>query len=600
MSSNHASESTAAGYPDPVFQAFAVKTTRGRAQEKVERAINDLLGTGWQIQTYGAKRSNFEVFATEGALTAPEAWAVSYQLRAYRGITSAEPVFKAWITDRKDWGFDLDENTTGDVAELEAAPLAGILDWVCGKGKDIEQAKHVEWSLELTRIIQAWSNHFPGSDSRPGASVVIGHPDTGYRNHPEIVGNLLASQGFDLFRNDNDPTDELQHRFPWQNPGHGTGTASVIVSPRRSAAEGVSTFVSGAAPGAKLIPFRVSDSVVILDGLNLARAIERAADAGAHVISISMGGLASDRLHDAVVYAKNKGVIVLAAAGNCVSFVVFPAAYDEVVAVAACDAKREPWRGSSRGAAVDVTGPGDRVWHAVANANDTLAGVGQGSGTSYAVATVAGIAALWLAKHGRTRIIQACGGKEKLPPTFMQLLRATATPVPGWPPGQFGGGLADADKLLAAALPNGATAPTLAPTAQDHAPLDRGGNPTFAHLFDAAMRTGRRRPSVAAGDRSGTPIERLGDRLAALLNTTRDKLPADLGQIGQELAFYMATDPILHRRFATAIAPPSPAPHGEGTSAPAAPIAADDNVENVRQRLLARGVSPALAAKLRT
>ena len=56
------------------------------------------------------------------------------------------------------------------------------------------------------------------------------------------------------------------------------------------------------------------------------------------------------------------------------------------------------------------------------------------------------------------------------------------------------------------------------------------------------------------------PAERLGDRLAALLNTTRDKLPADLGQIGQELAFYMATDPILHRRFATAIAPPSPAP----------------------------------------
>ena len=600
MSSNRASQFTGAGYPDPVFQAFAVKTTRGRAQEKVDRAIKDLLGAGWQIQSYGGKRNNFEVFATEGALTAPEAWAASYQLRAYRGIASAEPVFKAWITDRKDWGADLEEDTTGDAGELEAAPLAGILDWICGKGRDLEQAKQVEWSLELTRIIQAWSNHFPGSDSRPGASVVIGHPDTGYRNHPEIVGNLLASQGFDLFRNDNDATDELQRRFPWQNPGHGTGTASVIVSPRGPAAGGAPTFVSGAAPGAKLIPFRVSDSVVILDGLNLARAIERAADAGAHVISISMGGLASDRLHDAVVYAKNKGVIVLAAAGNCVSFVVFPAAYDEVVAVAACDAKREPWRGSSRGAAVDVTAPGDRIWHAVANANDTLAGVGQGSGTSYAVATVAGIAALWLAKHGRSKIIQACGGREKLPPTFLQLLRATATPVPGWPAGQFGGGLVDADKLLAAPLPNGATVPTLAPTADDHAAVDRGGGTTFAHLFDEAMRTDPRGPGIAAVDQPVNPAERLGDRLATLLNTTRDKLPADLGQIGQELAFYMATDPILHRRFATAIAPPSPAPPGEGASAPAAPTTADDNVEDVRQRLLARGVSPALAAKLRT
>ena len=92
MSNSHASQVTEAGYPDPVFQAFAVKTTRGRAQEKVDRAIKDLLGTGWQIQTYGGKRSNFEVFATEGALTASEAWAVSYQLRAYRGIASAEPV----------------------------------------------------------------------------------------------------------------------------------------------------------------------------------------------------------------------------------------------------------------------------------------------------------------------------------------------------------------------------------------------------------------------------------------------------------------------------------------------------------------------------
>ena len=83
------------------------------------------------------------------------------------------------------------------------------------------------------------------------------------------------------------------------------------------------------APGAKLIPFRVGETVIIFDTLNLARSIEKAADAGAHVVSISMGGLFSDRLHDAIVYAQGKGVIVLAAAGNCVQFVIWPAAYDE-------------------------------------------------------------------------------------------------------------------------------------------------------------------------------------------------------------------------------------------------------------------------------
>ena len=130
--------------------------------------------------------------------------------------------------------------------------------------------------------------------------------------------------------------------------------------------------------------------------------------------------------------------------------------------------------------------------------------------------------------------------------------------------------------------------------------MDRGGASTFAHLFDGAIRTDPRSPDMAAVDQPANPAERLGERLAALLNTTRDKVPADLGQIGQELAFHMATDPIIHRRFATAISPPAPLPPREGTSAPAPPITAEDSVEDVRQRLLRKGVSPALAAKLRT
>ena len=69
-------------------------------------------------------------------------------------------------------------------------------------------------------------------------------------------------------------------------------------------------------PGRSDVPFRVSDTVIVLDTLNLAQAIEMAADSGAHVISISMGGLGSERLHSAVVHATSRGAIVLAAAGN--------------------------------------------------------------------------------------------------------------------------------------------------------------------------------------------------------------------------------------------------------------------------------------------
>ena len=94
------------------------------------------------------------------------------------------------------------------------------------------------------------------------------------------------------------------------------------------------------------------------------------------------------------------------------------------------------------------------------------------------------------------------------------------------------------------------------------------------------------------------PYDRLSSRLADLLNTSRDKLPVDLGEIGQELAFHLATDPILHRRFTNAITPvPARArkdadQQDEGTSD------FTGSLQDVRERLLARGVSRALAGKL--
>jgi serine protease len=596
MGSTHdTSAPVAIAYPEPVFQAFTIKTTSGRARQKADNAVTDVLGIGWQVENYGGKSRNFEIYKEEGELTPLEAWELVYQLRARPGITSAEPVFKAWVTDRVDWG--INPGSREAAPESDAVIFEGALDWLCGQGDDFQAAKDREWSLNLTRVKQAWANHFP--DGSEGDGVVIGHPDTGYRKHPEIVNNLLVNKGFDFFRNDTDPTDELEGGFG-RNPGHGTGTASVIISPKGAPTGTPPDFVSGAAPAARLIPFRVSNSVVIVDGLNLARAIEKATDAGAHVISISMGGLGSERLHDAIVYAKNKGVIVLAAAGNCVGFVVFPAGYEEVVAVAACDAEKGIWRGSSRGAAVDITAPGDRVWRAVANTNENLDNVSQGSGTSFAVATVAGIAALWLAKHGRNRIIQACGGKEKIASTFMQLLRSTATPMPGWPAGQFGGGLVDTDKLLAAPLPDGTTNPIMLDAPEDHAPVGRGGIATFSHLFDEAMRADLVSRNMLAADEPIDSRARLNTRLSTLLNTTEGKLPADLGQVGQELAFYLASDPVLYRRFAGAVSPQgSRAPEAGDASALETPAPTNQKIEEVRQRLLEKGVSRALGAKLR-
>lgn len=577
---NLARTSTVDAYPAPVFQAFTIKTTGSRARHQAQRAVRAVLGSGWEITTYAGRGNFFEVYREEGVVRPAKAWELAYRLRVHHGVASAEPVFKAWVTDRKDWG-----DNAGPAAgvDVEAAIPEEILDWLCGPGENLPKAQVNDWSLNLTQVKQAWTHHFSGRPNKEGEGIIVGHPDTGYRNHPEIATSLLVNQGFDLVDGDTDPRDELLTGFG-KSPGHGTATASVIVSPKGPPVNISVPFVSGAAPAAKLIPFRVSDSVVILDSLNLARAIEKAADAGSHVISISMGGLGSQRLHDAVVYATNKGAIVLAAAGNCVGFVVFPAAYDEVAAVAACDADRGIWKGTSRGPPVDVTAPGDRVWHAVANPDDRLDNVGQGSGTSFAVATVAGIAALWLAKHGVATIIQACGGREKIAPTFIQLLRSTATPVPGWPPGQFGGGLVNADALLTAPLPDGVANPLMLAPHHEHPPVGSGGLPTFTHLFDQALRAGPVGPTALTAQPTGAAPATLTSALSVLLHTTEGKLPVSLGQVGQELAFNLATDPALHRGFATTLSPP-PTP--------------DAGLALLRDRLLAKGVSPALAAKLR-
>ena len=97
----------------------------------------------------------------------------------------------------------------------------------------------------------------------------------------------------------------------------------------------------------------------------LTKAVHHAAARGAHVISISLGGaVPSIALHNAMRDAEEQGVIVLCAAGNQVGFVVFPAAFDEVIAVAASTMDDQHWAGSCRGPAVDITAPGSSVWRA--------------------------------------------------------------------------------------------------------------------------------------------------------------------------------------------------------------------------------------------
>lgn len=315
-----------------------------------------------------------------------------------------------------------------------------------------------EWSVEKVHAGAA-RKLLDARGKGYGAGIRIGHPDTGFTQHPELPLALIDQEADHDFVNDDGSAVDPLVDGPARNPGHGTSTASVIVSPRGAQGVGYAHHVTGIAPEARLVPLRVGKSVIQWSQKNLRDAIYHATAESCHVISISLGGLPSGSLHAAIQHAVSQGVIVLAAAGNYVRIVVWPARYDEVIAVAACNEDDEPWSGSSRGREVDVAAPGEAVYRAYWREDEDgalKADVDPSSGTSYAVATVAGVAALWLAYNGRDALLARYPGAA-LPRVFARLLAATCRPDITLPDG-FGNGVVDAGRLLAAPLPSASLA----------------------------------------------------------------------------------------------------------------------------------------------
>jgi subtilisin family serine protease len=329
-----------------------------------------------------------------------------------------------------------------DRKELEAIDKFPPGCWVDDE-PNIEQDK--PWAVERLRLPEAWKlSEAMGRPSR-GAGINVCQIDTGVTDHPELAGVVRAGS-FNILgdgKTVEDPTDPLD---PIGNPGHGTGTASVAISPENLQ-------VVGAAPKARHLPIRAIDSVVRLSQTNVAAAIDKAVELGAHVISMSLGGIWSFALQRALTRAVAADVIVVAAAGNCVKLVVWPARFEDCIAVAGTDFHDKPWIGTCYGPSVTVSAPGQNVYRASATTKKS----GQGQGTSFAVALVAGVAACWLAHHGRSVIAaEARTRNETIQAMFKRLLRISARrPGADWDAFNMGAGVVDARALLEAAFDAG-------------------------------------------------------------------------------------------------------------------------------------------------
>ena len=347
---------------------------------------------------------------------------------------------------------DLPRHATPVQRDLPREELEGLDGFPlgCWSPEEEELARRPLWALDAIKVRAAWARSAALGCPAKGHGIVIAQPDTGITSHTELDGVVRAG-AFNTLGDGapNDATDPLQRGFGL-NPGHGTGTASVVVSPER----GNPAVMVGSAPLARHLPIRAVRSVWLHEEIPIADAIDQAVAAGAHVITMSLGGVAMpfSPLRRAIQRAVARHVIVMAAAGNCVDTVVYPARFDECLAVAGTTSNGRKWPGSCAGPAVDIAAPAQNVYRASVEPRPN-GSVGQGQGTSFAVALTAGVAACWLAHHGRDRLIrEAEAVGETLQIMFRRLLRATAARPAGWDGVNMGKGIVDALALIEAPL----------------------------------------------------------------------------------------------------------------------------------------------------
>lgn len=338
--------------------------------------------------------------------------------------------------------FDPGPRTIGRKAASAGGDACGLdssaLDWV-------RQELHVDAALALL-----------GPTSGNGRGVVVGHPDSGYTNHTALRSSKLDLHiDRDVISGDDDARDPLRPPKqtiwrPLPNPGHGTSTASAIVG------NGDPSGFQGIAIGTTLVPIRTTESVVQVFDFDVAKAVRWARKVGCGIVSMSLGGKGLFGLRDAIDEAVADGMIVVAAAGNKVGFVTAPASYDNCIAVAATGPGGATWPGSSRGPAVDVSAPGSCVWCADFDWRTTPPAyvVRRNNGTSYAVAHLAGVAALWLAFHGREKLA-AVYGRGNVQALFLHVLRqpGVCRRPAGWNSSMWGAGVVDAERVLRQPLP---------------------------------------------------------------------------------------------------------------------------------------------------
>ena len=319
-----------------------------------------------------------------------------------------------------------------------------------------------DWALDLIGV--------PALHARglTGQGIIVAIVDTGIdASHPDFEGVTVRW------------SDHVNGRSqPYDDAGHGTHVSGLVVAQAR--AGGFDPRVLGVAPGADLLHIKGVPGSGTGSGADIARAVDQATDGGAHVLILSLGGgrglpIIGRQVEDAVQRAIDRGVVVVAAAGNADTSagqtgndctVVSPAIVPGVIAVGAVDRSARIADFSCKGdnAGTDplgLTAPQDpdKKPELVAPGVELIgpwperdcAGVVSTycllSGTSQAAPLVGGIAALLLEAHPELKRKDAASVR-----TVKEALVEGAERVPGQSGAhddRYGYGLVRGDRALA-------------------------------------------------------------------------------------------------------------------------------------------------------
>ncbi len=282
-----------------------------------------------------------------------------------------------------------------------------------------------QWNLQNINIEPAW-------DETKGKGITVAVIDTGISHVPDFKETKFV-QGYDFVNDTVEANDDN---------GHGTHVAGTIA---QSTNNGYG--VAGIAYEASLMPLKVLSASGGGTVADIAEAIRFAADNGADVINMSLGGSGESHvMEDAINYAHQKGVVIVAAAGNAnQNSASYPARYPHVIGVSALDPANNKAPYSNFGAGVDISAPGGSETGKIIQETISDPETGETDflglqGTSMAAPHVAGVAAL----------VKAAGVAD--PDQILNLLKQSVITVPDDPLNHFGAGHLNAGNAVKLAL----------------------------------------------------------------------------------------------------------------------------------------------------